>query len=684
MKKTIFRTGAVCALLWGAVCAFPAGFESVSVKNADSLSAEQEFRRGVQAYYRGSFNDAILLFEKALSYLPSENLILDWLGKAYYRAGMEGTALQQWQFALDAGYGGLLLANKIEIVRDRRVTGIPEISSLKYTEAGSFPGSYGDTLLFSKPVSVLPNPDGTSWVLAYGSNELLRLDVNGTIISRSRGPLVGFDRPMDIVRQRDGTLLVCESAGDRVSVLDENGNFIKSFGSKGIGVGQFVGPQYLAVDDAGNVYVSDFGNARVDVFDAGGTGLFHFGTKSADFAGFKAPAGIAVSDGVVYVADAGTGGVYSFDRSGNYLGIAVPEKTFVRPEALKFSGPYLLVCDSNRICSIDLVTGAVFENARTGNSPSRVTCAGSDRNGNVLVADFTANEIYVMSKMTELVGGLFVQIERVVSDAFPNVTLEVKVENRSRQPVVGLKAENFYITENKRPVLNQKLEGAASNNDTCDVTVLIDRSYDTSSYAEALQTAVTDIAAAMNGRGTLRLVSAGSIPAVEYGGSPARLGQFTPEALQVKPSASVATDLAIRLAANDLINAEKKRAIVYVTGASAVTASAFDRYGLTDLTSFLNNNSISFYTVNLSQQALPPEIAFITESTNGDERYVYRPEGLAGIVRDLLELPNGMYRLSYTSSLPTNFGREYLPVELESYLLNRSGRDETGYFAPLQ
>ena len=34
--------------------------------------AEEEFRRGVQAFYRGSFNDSILQFEKALSYLPEE------------------------------------------------------------------------------------------------------------------------------------------------------------------------------------------------------------------------------------------------------------------------------------------------------------------------------------------------------------------------------------------------------------------------------------------------------------------------------------------------------------------------------------------------------------------------------------------------------------------------------------
>jgi len=82
---------------------------TASPTSVDRSLAGDEFRRGIQSYYRGTFNDSILLFEKALSYLPGEPLILDWLGKAYYRTGAEGSALQQWQFALDAGYGSVLL-----------------------------------------------------------------------------------------------------------------------------------------------------------------------------------------------------------------------------------------------------------------------------------------------------------------------------------------------------------------------------------------------------------------------------------------------------------------------------------------------------------------------------------------------------------------------------------------------
>ena len=143
------------------------------------------------------------------------------------------------------------------------------------------------------------------------------------------------------------------------------------------------------------------------------------------------------------------------------------------------------------------------------------------------------------------------------------------------------------------------------------------------------------------------------------------------------------TDLAVRLAANDLVNGEHKRAIILITDGN-VTNGAFSNYTLADLSAYLNNNSISFALVSTIQQASSAEISYLTENTGGDSYYLYRSEGISSIVGDLLAIPTGIYTLSYTSGLATDFGRSYLPVELEVYLLNRSGRAETGYFAPLE
>ena len=653
------------------------------IRSGNEGFASEEFRRGVQAYYRGAFNEAIVQFEKALAYLPDDNLILDWLGKSYYKAGLEGSALSYWNIASDNGYGGLLLENKIEIVRERRVTGDSTDKLMRFSEAGAFPGEFQENLIFSGPVAVQPNYDGTMWVSAYNTNELILLNQNGKVVNSVEGPVNGFDRPSDIIRLHDGKLLVSEHAGDRLALLDSKGHFEKYIGSKGRGNGQLVGPLYLAQDYLERIYVTDYGNRRVDVFDKDGEAIFFFGAKKADFAGLKGPTGIAVVDERVFVSDDQNGCIYEFDRAGNFIRELVEKGTFKKPEALKYWNGSLIVCDSNRVLSVDADSGALFEYVKTGNAPSRVTSASPDVNGNVIVTDFTANEVYVMSKVQELVGGLFVQIEQIDASKFPNITVELRVENRHRQPLVGLQEENFFLTENMRPVSKLKMLGAASNNTDADITIIVDRSIKSDNFRREIESTVKEIAASMNDMGTLRIVAAGSIPALEYVGKPASLGDFNLDALKTKKAASASCDLALRLASNDLINAAKKRGIILLT-ASTESALTFNNYNLAELSAYMNNNSISFSVVQMDQGSVSEELDYVVNSTAGELYYVYRPQGLSDVVKDIIEIPQGIYQLSYTSSLSTNFGTNFLPLEAEVYLLNRSGRDETGYFAPLE
>ncbi len=649
---------------------------------ADRALAGDELRRGVQAFYRGSFNDAVMVFEKALSYIPGEPLILDWLGKAYYRTGVEGAALQQWQFASDAGYGSILLKNRMEVVRERRTIRPSFDESARFVEAVRIASKTEAGVLFRQPVSVAALADGSFWVTAYGSNEILHFDVNGMIVGKVRGPITGFDRPFDLVRLKDGRMLVSEVAADRISLLSADGAFISSFGKKGRGNGEFVGPQFMAVDSSGNIFVTDYGNARVVVFNPDGQGLFTFGQKTASFPGFTAPGGIAVLDDRVFVCDSIKGTLSVFDTAGNFVETLLPEGSLVQSESIRVWNGYLLISTINRVSMVDPSSGASFDAANLGNAPVRITGAVPDANGNLILTDYKGNAIQIISRMSDLVGGMFVQIERVNSDNFPKIALEVRVEDRARNPVVGLKASNFLVTEEKRPAAEMKLSGASYLDTACDITILVDRSPGSNKYMTEIRAAIAEIATAMKGKGKIRIVSAGAIPVQEGSGSPDS-GNFSALRLKSSESASWAFDLALRLSVNDLVNAAKKRAVIYLS-TGEVTDKSFKRYGLNDLAAYMNNNGIIFSTVNVTRNALPAEFAYLSANTGGSSYYVFRNEGLAPVVQDILSSPNGSYVLTYTSVLPTDFGRAYLPVEVEAYLMNRSGRDETGYFAPLE
>ena len=574
--------------------------------SVDRTHAGDEFRRGVQSYYRGTFNDSILLFEKALSYLPGEPLIFDWLGKAYYRSGSEGIALQQWQYALDAGYGSVLLKNRVEIVKERRTVHPSFDEAARYVEAGQITPRTESGILFKQPVSVVSLADGTFWISSYGSNELVHFDVNGQVVGKSRGPVAGFDRPFDLVRLADGRMLVTEVGADRVSILAADGSYISSFGKKGRGEGELIGPQFVAVDADGNIFVTDYGNARVVVYDPDGKPLFSFGSKSPAFPGFLAPGGIAIIDGRVFVADTARGSLHVFDTAGNYIETLLPEGSINQSESIRVWNDYLLIADLNRVTVVDPSTGASFDVSKLGNAPIRITGAVPDINGNLILTDYKGNIIQIVSRMNELVGGMFVQIERVYSDSFPAVQLEVRVEDRYRNPIVGLKSSNFLVTEQQRPASNVTLAGAAWKEDSCDITVLIDRSGESDKYMQEIRGAIAEIAAAMKGKGTLRIVSAGAIPVQEGAGSP-DTGKYGALKLKAAASGNWAFDLGLRLSVNDLVNASKKRAVVYLSTGS-VSDSGFKKYGLNELASYMSNNGVIFSSVYLTRDSAPRRI----------------------------------------------------------------------------
>lgn len=671
----------IIAACWLALAGFAAAQQAV---DRNALLASEEFRRGVQAFNRYAFNEAILSLERALSYKPTEPLIRDWLGRAYYRSGIEDTALKQWQ-AATAAYPptspeALLLSGRIETVRNRRSI-FPELDEkARYVEAGRFPSSNGTISVYRQPTAVLPNRDGSIWVVAYGSNELLRMDPNGVVRQRIRGPLNGFDRPYDIARGPDGRLFISEYKGNRVSVLDPQGNWKGYVGAAGRGDGQFIGPQNLCVDGDGYLYVVDFGNRRIVKFDPDGAFVLSFGQKRADFSGFILPTGVAAIDDTVFVADAAKKRIARFDRSGNFLDY-LAEDALQYPEALRVADDgKLIVADTGRVALVDPRSGVVRDLGGPGQGKARILSAQADVNGNLVVADYQVGEITVMTRIDDLSSGLFVQVERVVADKFPEVYAEVRVEDRRRRPIVGLDARNFLLTEGGRAVSAQTFLGSSNASSRADVSFLIERSPEMSSQLNVVADALRDGASA--GDRLVSVVSAGEQPVKETIGSLDTL-EATARSAAAGYSRRWRFDLALRLAATDLLSGEKKRAVVFIT-TGKIGEKGFDRYSLSELSSYLANNGVKFFAAVVGDGPVDRELDYLCRQTGGVTVRVYRPEGIAPIVASLKESAAGTYAFKYTSTLQTDFGRAYLPVEAEAYLLVRSGRDATGYFAPLQ
>ncbi|MDR1100339.1 MAG: hypothetical protein LBL28_07655 [Treponema sp.] len=425
----------------------------------------------------------------------------------------------------------------------------------------------------------------------------------------------------------------------------------------------------------------DFGNRRISKFDTDGAFIHYFGPKMADFPGFLSPTGIAVRDGRIYAADSAAKRIYTFDRNGSYLGVLIGDG-LLGPESLRFlSDGRLLTADTNRVLLIDTESALVRELGMAGNERVRIVGADMDRNGNVLAANFRAGEVSVLTRFDDLASGFFVQIERVQAEDFPQITVDIQVQDRLRRPIVGLEDLNFLLSEQGQAVEEQTFLVPGYRTEGAGVSVLLERSSRTQALGDDLAAAVRDINAALAG------VAGGQIVSIVSAGAQPQRERLEGSLNQAGRGAAFSPrwrfDLGLRLAATDLLPLRKKRGVVFVCSGS-LGELAFEQYGLSELASYLSNNNIVFNAVVIGGQSAAEEIRYLCRETGGQVLPLYRPEGIRGAIEALASHPSGSYSISYRSRLPSNFGRAYLPVEVEVYLMERSGRDDTGYFPPLE
>jgi tripartite motif-containing protein 71 len=151
----------------------------------------------------------------------------------------------------------------------------------RFDTNGNFAGKWGSQgtgdLQFDHPVGIATNAAGNVYVADTDNHRVMKFDLTGfpgsppSLLTKwgTQGSGDGqFTSPEGIAVDSAGNVWVTDAVADRVQEFDSNGNFLAKFGSSGTGDGQFTSPQGITVDAAGNVYVTDSNstNSRVQKF----------------------------------------------------------------------------------------------------------------------------------------------------------------------------------------------------------------------------------------------------------------------------------------------------------------------------------------------------------------------------------------------------------------------------------
>ncbi len=661
------------------------------------LGAES-FRTAIEAYGRGRYAESLAQFERSLSESPNDPLCLYWLGKSYYRLGLSGTAFARWNDAIAAAGSSPFLESRLELagaLADPLGQAEPE----RYVRVSELTGKKGSVDLFKRPSWIEPLPDGSSIVVSHGTDTLLVVDANARIQRTINAGSSGFDRPFAVVVLDDGTMFVSEFQADRLARLSPDGRVLGYSGDK-TGPGRLSGPQYLAADSDSFVYAGDVGFSRVVKFSRDGAMVLSFGGRVAGFDGLRLPTGIAVIGDRVYVADAVLKAIFMFDRYGNHVG-GVPTAKLERPEGLR-STPEgkLLLADGSRVLLIDPESGAAAELYRSERKKARIVSAALDANGELIVADFDASELAYLSDPASRFAGLSVEVGRVYSDSFPLVQLDITVKDRHGKPVTGLGPSNFYLSENVirkeprvegdipveylaasiNPAAGFAFEGSLDRSSRIDMAFLFEASPETAALRLDARDAVASVYESLGSEASARLTVAGRTAQPMVGGG---IRALSDAILGAESSIMWRFDFGLRLAAGSLFEASGRRALVYV-GSGSVNENYLDGASIAELSSLLLNNGIPLYAVILGRGTVSEALTYLVERTGGSLYRADRAEGLGVMAERIRKANTGTYRLSYRASADDYFGRAYLPFGVEVYLRDRSGKDETGYFAPLR
>jgi len=567
------------------------------------------------------------------------------------------------------------MRNWISVTELRRGLGRELDNKAKWVVSAELDGNLRGGYAFKRPTSVRSRPDGSFWVVAFGSNEVLRLNPDFKLLSVVRGGLAGLDHPYDVAEADDGTLYISEYGANRIAKCTPAGEKIATFGQTGRTDGMLVGPQYLALDGKGYLWVTDWGNSRVVRYDLDGRFV-------QSISGINGPTGIAVNDDRLYVSERATKRILVYDLSGNPLG-TLGDDVLSGPEGISFTPDgMLMVADANSVRECDLEKEVWKTLGDLSGSTKRLVQQAATPNGQVLGVDFDRSKIVLLTDTTSLYAGLFVHVDRINSAKFPEVYADVSVETRLGRPVVGLSTDNFILTENHFSVGRTVMALANKDVKTADVSLIIERSPDFEGSLSDARQAVSDLYDLATKTGRLEVISAGEAPEKGADFGETRL-RFITHSLQGKPSQQWKLGAAVRMAGDDLLTSVTgaKRAIVFFT-AGASSGATFAPYSLVELAAYLRNNSIAFYPVVFGSKAPSDELGYLASESGGKAFQAFEPGGMRDVMKEVRARLIPTYTIRYTSPTPPQFGDAYIPFEVEVTLQKTSGRDEAGYYAP--
>jgi sugar lactone lactonase YvrE len=246
------------------------------------------------------------------------------------------------------------------------------ISSNTWSQWGKIGGASGTGLgEFDGPSSVAVDSSGNMYVAESHNWRIQKLTAStntwSVVTSKVGYGLGEFEGPGNVAIDSNDNLYVVDIGNNRIQKLNVTTNTWSQLGGKeggvsGKGLGEFNIPEGITVDSSGNVYVADMGNNRIQKLNVATNTWSQWGLagcrQGSKLGEFNYPAGVAIDKaGNMYVSDVNNWRIQELSQStntwsedGGLYGIALYKFDYPSGVAIDNSGNvYVADAGNNRI-----------------------------------------------------------------------------------------------------------------------------------------------------------------------------------------------------------------------------------------------------------------------------------------------------------------------------------------------
>jgi hypothetical protein len=181
----------------------------------------------------------------------------------------------------------------------------------KFDTSGKVLANFGAGM-FASPHGLYADRDGNVWATDFRDKDgkghtVTKFSPDGKVLmTLGKAGVKGdgqdtFNAPSNVLVAPNGDIFVADGHGGdtnaRIVKLTKEGKFIKAWGKKGTGPGEFDTPHMLAMDSAGRLFVADRVNNRIQIFTQDGKLI-------TEWKQFGRPSGFYITGDRLYAIDA--------------------------------------------------------------------------------------------------------------------------------------------------------------------------------------------------------------------------------------------------------------------------------------------------------------------------------------------------------------------------------------------